>query len=106
MGSLLEYLVSKPTQPKAEGFDLSSQLRAAIRTSGERPAHIAKGTGISPSSLSRFLSGQIALSSDAIDRLTRYLNLRVVSLKEWKKKEAVYNAWIAGTLTPIQQTRA
>jgi transcriptional regulator with XRE-family HTH domain len=109
MSNLLSHLISKPVRPGVEGFDLSSQLRAAIRTSGERPAQIAKGAGIAPSSLSRFLSGQIALSADAADRLTKYLNLRLVSLAEYAKREKVYDAWVRGELKPLismQQNRA
>jgi transcriptional regulator with XRE-family HTH domain len=86
-------------------FDLSAQLRAAIQLSGERPARIAAGSGITPSSLSRFMAGKMKLSSNAIDKLTRYLNLTVVSRREWEKRERMYQAWRTGKLSPTQQNR-
>jgi transcriptional regulator with XRE-family HTH domain len=106
MSSVFAQVMAKQTQPKPPGCDLSAQLRAAILTSGEKYAQIARGMGVDRSAISRFMTGQIAMSSASIDKLARYLHLRVVPQKEWERKSAVYNAWIRGTLPQIQQTRA
>ena len=89
-----------------QSYDLSAQLRAAIQLSGERPVRIAEGSGISPSSLSRFMTGKLKLSSNAIDKLTRYLNLRVVSVREWERRERIYQAYRSGELQRVQQKPA
>lgn len=93
-----------PYQPQR--YDLSAQLRAAIELSGERSIRIAEGSGIPPSSLSRFMAGKIKLSSNAIDKLTRYLSLYIVSAREWEKRERIFQAWLNGSLPSVQQKRA
>jgi hypothetical protein len=103
MSDLLSYIVA---QRKVEGFDLSSQLRVAIKLSGERAARISEGTGIAPSSLSRFMSGRLTLSSRAVDRLSRYLGLYVVSAREWNKRDRVFRMYEAGQLQSAQPDRA
>jgi len=82
-------------------FELSKQLRAAVQLIGDRQSDIARGAGIQPATLSRFLSGQSGLSSDSIDRLCKYLGIVVVSLREWQRRDRVYKSWRAGTLQPV-----
>jgi hypothetical protein len=76
----LQALARRKAQWRAIMFELSRQLRAAIELSGERQSDLARGCGISPSSVSRFISGKSDLSPQAMDRLTKYLNLRLVSI--------------------------
>ena len=80
-------------------YNLSDQLRAVIRLSGERQSSIASGAGIQASTLCRFVRGQGGLSSAVIDRLCRYLGIVVVGSSEWERRDRVYQAWRAGTLT-------
>ena len=79
---------------------LSDQLRAAINLTGERQSHLARGSGIGASTLSRFKAGKSGLSPEAIDRLTRYLNLRIVSMREWDKRDRVWQSYVRGELVP------
>jgi transcriptional regulator with XRE-family HTH domain len=88
-------------------FELSKQLRVAIELSGERQSHMARGSGVSSSTLSRFMSGKSQLSPEAVDRLTKYLNLRLVSMREWDKRDRVWQAYVDGKLTrPISQRQS
>lgn len=57
--------------------DLTDQLRAAIAAAGVSRYVISKETGIAQSTLSRFMSGKAGMSLGALDRLGRYLELRV-----------------------------
>jgi transcriptional regulator with XRE-family HTH domain len=51
------------------------KLRQAMHEKRCKPADIAKGTGISPSVLSRYLSGRNKPSSDNIIAISHYLNV-------------------------------
>jgi len=57
---------------------LSDQLRRIIAECGISRYRIAKETGISESTLSRFCSGQRGLSLAALDTLADFLRLRLV----------------------------
>jgi len=51
------------------------KLRQAMHEKRCKAAHVAKGTGISPSVLSRYLSGRNKPSSDNILTISQYLNV-------------------------------
>jgi transcriptional regulator with XRE-family HTH domain len=51
------------------------KLRQAMYEKRRKAAHVAKGTGISPSVLSRYLSGRNKPSSDNILTISQYLNV-------------------------------
>ncbi len=57
---------------------VSDQLRRLVDTSGMSRYEIAKRTGIDPSALSRFMSGERGLSTKALDKLGQLLDLEVV----------------------------
>lgn len=56
---------------------LLNALRDAIKSSPESPAAIARGAGIDRSRLSRLLSGERALSVEAVEQLAAYLKLEI-----------------------------
>jgi hypothetical protein len=64
---------------------VSEQLRAALLGCGETRYVVSKATGITESSLSKFVHGQ-GLSQDAIDVLAAYLGLRLVAEEKGKGK--------------------
>lgn len=67
---------------------LSDQVRQAIRTSGLTPYRIAKETGVSEPTLSRFLNGgtiRLAL----VDRIAELLGMRIVTKAPAATKELV-----------------
>ena len=51
------------------------KLRQAMHDKGCKSADVAKGTGISPSVISRYLSGRNKPSSDNILTISQYLNV-------------------------------
>ena len=57
---------------------LTEQLRWHLRHADEVPVDIAKAIDIHSSALYRFLGEQRGLSDDAMDRLAKYLRLRLV----------------------------
>ena len=65
---------------------LSEQLRDAIQKAGVSRYEIAKATGVSQSTLSKFVLGtRPGLSFDAMDRIGKYLGLEIVK-KQPKKR--------------------
>ena len=56
---------------------LSDQLRHAIETCGQTRYAIAKATGISEATLSRFVSGDRGLPMKTLDLLADYLDLNI-----------------------------
>lgn len=65
---------------------LSEQLRDAIQTADVSRYEISKATGVSQSTLSKFVLGtRPGISFDALDRLGEYLGLVIVK-KQPKKK--------------------
>ena len=54
---------------------ISEQLRKEIRNHSEPRARICEATGISPASLSKFMSKTAGLSQSALDKLAEYLGL-------------------------------
>ena len=66
---------------------LSEQLREAIETAGATRYEIAKVSGVSQSTLSRFILRQRpGLSFDAMDRVGLALGLSIVKKKSGKKR--------------------
>ena len=63
---------------------ISDQIRAAIASSGLTRYEISKQTGIQQSNLSRFVSGQTALSTTTVDKLGKLLGLQIVVKKKRK----------------------
>jgi transcriptional regulator with XRE-family HTH domain len=63
---------------------ITEVIRDAIKNSGLTPYRIAKDSGVSQPTLSRFLSRQRGLSADAVDRLAEALGLRLVKDKPRK----------------------
>jgi transcriptional regulator with XRE-family HTH domain len=61
---------------------LSEQLRHAIDSCGQTRYRIAKATGISEATLSRFMSGDRGLPMKTLDVLADHLNLNIVMTKE------------------------
>jgi transcriptional regulator with XRE-family HTH domain len=65
---------------------LSEQLRDAIEKAGVSRYEISKATGVSQSTLSKFVLGtRPGLSFDAMDRVGEYLSLVIVKKSQPKK---------------------
>ena len=73
---------------KKQSKKLTDQLRQVIDDSGVTRYRIAKETGISESTLSKFCLGQRGLSMDALDRLGKYLGLEIIISADSKKRES------------------
>lgn len=56
---------------------LSEQIREAVETCGHTRYAIAKATGISQGTLSRFVSGERGLPMKTLDTLADYLDLNI-----------------------------
>ena len=56
---------------------LSNQIRKAIESCGMTRYRIARETGISDATLSRFMSGERGLTTTALDTLADFLNLNL-----------------------------
>jgi transcriptional regulator with XRE-family HTH domain len=70
------------------GKPLTDQLRQAIANSGMTRYAIAKRTGISEATLSRFVTGTRAgLSMQALDALGECLGLKIVSGRKPSKRK-------------------
>jgi len=63
---------------------LTDDLRQAIDDSGLTRYRIAKDTAIDESMLAKFYNGKGGLSMESLDRLGKYLGLRIVT--EGKRK--------------------
>ena len=63
---------------------LDDTLRRKIDESGMSRYAICKATGIAEASMSRFMSGQLGLSMDAIDALMEYFDLELVPKRKRK----------------------
>jgi transcriptional regulator with XRE-family HTH domain len=61
-----------------EAPGLVEQLRELVRSSGQTLIKLADLTGVDPSRLSRFLNARRGLSQEALDRIVRALNIRLV----------------------------
>ncbi len=57
---------------------LADSIRTAIEDSDETPYAIAKGADVARSQLSRLLSGERGLNTDAIERIAEYLELDII----------------------------
>jgi len=66
---------------------LTDQVRRAVERCGQTRYQIAKATGISEATLSRFASGERFLSPKALDTLGEYLGLRIVADKPGATKD-------------------
>jgi transcriptional regulator with XRE-family HTH domain len=58
---------------------MSDQLRRIIDESGLSRYRIAKDIGLDESTLSKFYNGQGGLSMEVLDRLGKYLDLRITA---------------------------
>ncbi len=67
------------TKPRTK---LSDQLRQAIDTCGQTRYAIAKATGISEATLSRFMSAERGLPMKTLDTLADYLELNIQAPKQ------------------------
>ena len=65
---------------------LSDQLREAIEAAGVSRYSISKQTGVSETTLCRFVSGERGISVDAMDAIGQYLGLSIVSQKKRSTK--------------------
>ena len=63
---------------------LSEQLRRAIRESGCKMIRIAEETDIHRSQLSRFMAGKRTLSMQSVDRIAKFLGLKLSKTKQGK----------------------
>ena len=62
---------------------LVEQLRSAIQESGQTPAQIARGSGVSRTVLTRGMSAERrGFSLESLDAICRYLNLRLTKTPE------------------------
>ena len=77
---------------------LIDQLRQAVVNSGGSQADVGRHCGLTPSTVSRFLAGKGGLSLDAADRLTKCLRLKLVSEREWQRREIVWDKYQIGEL--------
>lgn len=59
---------------------VSERIREAIEACGETRYRVAKETGVSQTTLSRFFKGERTLSQEAIDALAGYLGLDLVPI--------------------------
>ena len=57
---------------------MTDVLRTAVERSGLTQYRIARDTGITPTSLLRFMAGETSLRLDKADTLAAYLGLRLV----------------------------
>ena len=74
VGIIDNYGMAKKTTTRKK---LSDQVRLAIDTRGESRYRIAKETGISEPTISRFMSGERGLPMKTLDRLAAFLRLRI-----------------------------
>jgi transcriptional regulator with XRE-family HTH domain len=66
---------------------LSDQIRQAVENCGKSRYRIAKETGISEPTLSRFMSGERGLPMATLDRLADHLSLDIVQSKTSEKQK-------------------
>ena len=67
-----------PSAPEPEETpSVIAQLRDEIRASGQSLNKLGQTSGVSAGQLSRFLRGERKLTSEAIDRICRALNLEL-----------------------------
>ncbi len=64
---------------------LLDELRIAVDESGESLNEIGRGSGVTVSGLSRFMSGQQVLTVDVAERLAAYLGV-TITVKRPKRK--------------------
>ncbi len=66
--------------------ELIDVMRKAVKASDKTCYRIAKDTGISPSQLSRLMSGERGLSTETLECLTEYLGLEIVIRPKRRRK--------------------
>lgn len=57
---------------------MSEQVRQAVAHCGQSQYAVGKATGISASTLSRFMSGERGIPMKTLDRLADYLDLNII----------------------------
>jgi hypothetical protein len=70
----------------AKGRKVSEQLREAVETCGLSRYRIWKETGITQSTLSRFVRGHAALDLESVDALAAFLGLELRAAGTVKRK--------------------
>ena len=67
---------------ESEGYNYTDILREAVsralKQSNKKAAIVAKHTGVSESSISRYINGKEGLGIDKVDKLIKYLNITLV----------------------------
>lgn len=71
---------------KKRPTDLSEQLRSALEDCGLSRYEVARQTGISESTLSRFANGERGLPLKTVDLLARFLELELVRRRPSQEK--------------------
>lgn len=74
-------MTKKQRRGRDEGVPLSDQLRSVIRRRGLVPYSVAKASGVAPSVVTRFLSGETSLSGPNMDKIASALNLSLAELR-------------------------
>lgn len=67
---------------KREQAELSRAIRTAIEGSALSRYEIAKRSGVTEASLSRFMNGKVGLSVESIEKLAPVLGLQIVVRKK------------------------
>ena len=71
--------MAKKSKKPSELLPISEQLKAAILNCGETRYRIAKATGITEATLSKFVNGHHYLAQPTVDVLGEYLGLRLAA---------------------------
>lgn len=69
----------------SEELPVIADLKRAIESSGQKSVAIAKGAGVSPALLTRFVRGGKGISLPAAAKLAEYLGLELVLRKRRSK---------------------
>lgn len=70
---------------KRKTITFTDQLRQIVETCGMSRYQLAKESGIDETTLCRFVHGERCLSERNLDKLGKYLGLRIVANKPQKK---------------------
>ena len=62
-------------------MSVSDQLKRTIQTCGRTQAELARESGVAESVISRFIRGETTIGQDNMDKLCRYLGLRLTPVK-------------------------
>lgn len=79
---------------------VSTRLRDAIDTCGHSRYRLSRETGVTESTLSRFMAGKSGLNLEAVDALSAFLGLELVPLIPPERAKASSRARRAGDAKP------